>query len=129
MGKFYLVVAVDHFNLRVILERCPGIVKCVEYLLNEVSIGRRFLADITLAAAVHLQARREFTVSAVKLGFFGVGRQAVNFDFARLANPQDMVVEFVFCAANISANSSIVGWLFRFMCKPLDQLAIYQLVR
>ena len=96
MVEYYLVVAVDYFNVRAVFERCPGIVKCVEHLLNKVSIGRRFLADITLAATVHLQARRQFTVSAVELGFFGVGRQAVNFDFARFANPQDMVVEFVF---------------------------------
>lgn len=43
----------------------------MEHLLDKVTIGSRFFTDITLAAAVHPQARRQFTVIAVELRFFG----------------------------------------------------------
>ncbi|KTC49322.1 hypothetical protein AO262_02205 [Pseudomonas fluorescens ABAC62] len=65
--------------MRTAFDFLPFAIQRVKDLLDEVTISRGLLTDITLAPAVNLKARCQFAVSAVKLVFLGIGRQAVKF--------------------------------------------------
>ena len=54
--------------MRLALEVLPFGVKCMEDLLDKITIGCRFLTHITLAATVYLEARCQFPVIERPIG-------------------------------------------------------------
>ena len=82
----------------------------MQNITDEVLVGCGFLADIALAATVHLQSGKQVLVVLVELRLMSVRRQAVDMNLATLADPENMVVVAVFfCSEHTS--QFIDSWL------------------
>ncbi|MNZ96953.1 hypothetical protein D3C78_1161720 [compost metagenome] len=82
----------------------------MQNITDEVLVGRGLLADIALAATVHLQSGEQVLVVLVELCFMGVRRQGVDMNLATLADPENMAVVAVFlCSEHTS--QFIDSWL------------------
>jgi len=64
----------------------------LQHAPHEVVVRRRFLADVALAPAVHLDAGEQLGLGLAEGALVGVGRAAVEFYIAGCADPEDMVV-------------------------------------
>ncbi|MOA34203.1 hypothetical protein D3C78_1555640 [compost metagenome] len=82
----------------------------MQHATDEVFVCRSLLANVALAAAVHLQPGTQLLRVLFELVFAGVGRQAVHMHLASLADPQDMVVERVLVCCEY-ASQFINRWL------------------
>src|SRR6186713_1343154 len=88
-GEEVSVEPVNHPNFVLVLHRGPRLFQRLQNITDEILVSRGFLADIALAATVHLQSGEQVLVVLVELRFISMRRQAVDMHLARFADPQN----------------------------------------